>query len=388
MNVKIIAIIMAALVCGGAVAYYAVIDHGDDGAITIIDGSGKKITLNEPLTDVVAITANAAKAMKVLGLTEEVKGLSFYASPAREQEDWERYSKLFQNAVRLAEAKVLTGENVRDEAQCQYVIAPVGTQGVNAQQEIQFKGAGVTVIRLDFFGDSALDDLEKLTILFGQDKNPDMMAAYDSYLEMYNDVVNTVKAAVEDHGKVNETFLYYFGTAAGGGTFYNQTSAGSKMIELIYGKNALRNVLTSQNLKSLTNPSGEDGIKQVVIKEDRDNGIDKIFIRGNTSTDPGLGTAQVKGVLTIWNESNLPGYGLSAVAVNEVYVFNTNIMSGMLSFAGWVAIAQVCDIPTGLNIADLVTAYNTKYGFDDPTYGFIFKMTGGDTGNIGFERII
>ncbi|MDR0334748.1 MAG: hypothetical protein LBH69_02545 [Methanomassiliicoccaceae archaeon] len=395
MNVKIIAIIVAAIVCGGAaVAYFATKDNGgaeshDYGPTEIIDGSGTKITLSEPLTGVITVNTNVPKAMKVLGLTDELKGLCFYSSSsALDDENYATYKVLFPNSIHMPEARTLTAEAVIDISGCKYIIAPVSSMTLSPTQEAQCKQLGITVIRLDCFGDTALEDLEKLTILFGGERNPKMMAAYNSYLNMYNNVVNTVKAAVAADGKVDATFLYFTGTAAGGGTFYNQTAGGSLMIEQIYGKNALRNMgLSSANLVGPTNPSGADGIREVVMKEDQDNGISKVFIRGSSSTSAGAGSAMARGALGIWENSNLPGYNLTAVSENEVYVFNTNIMSGMLSFAAWVAVAEMCGVDTGLHIADLITAYNETYGFSEPTAGFVFQMVGGDTGAISFKEI-
>ena len=390
MNVKIIAMVVAAIVCGGAaVAYFATIDTGNGGPIEVVDGSGTRVSLNEPLTGVITVNTNIPKAMKVLGLTDELKGLCFYSSSAAlDDANYDQFKVLFPNSIHMPEARTLTAEAVIEKSGCKYVLAPVTSMTLSPTQQTQFEQLGITVIRLDCFGDTALEDLEKLTVLFGGFRNERMFAAYHSYLEMYNGVVNTVKAAVSAQGKADATFLYFTGTAAGGGTFYNQTAGGSMMIEQIYGKNALRNVgLSSANLTGPTNPSGADGIKEVVIAEDRNNGINKIFIRGSSSTSAGDGTSMARGALGIWNNCNLPGYNLGAVSANEVYVFNTNIMSGMLSFAAWVAVAEMCGIDTGLHIADLITKYNEKYGFSELTYGYVFKMTGGDTGSINFIEI-
>jgi hypothetical protein len=283
---------------------------------------------------------------------------------------------------------VLTGEAVIEMTQCRYIIAPVSSMTLSSTQETQCNQLGITVIRLDCFGDTALEDLEKLTKLFGGTGNEVMTVAYESYREMYDGIVNTVRSAAMAKGMTNDTFLYFTGTAAGGGAFYNQTAGGSLMIEQIYGKNALRNVgLSSVNLIGPSNPSGPGGIKEIVMAEDSDNGISKIFIRGSSSTSAGEGSSMARGALGIWNSSNLPDYGLSAVASNEIYVFNTNIMSGMLSFVGWVAIAEMSNIDTGLHIADLITRYNETYGFTEPTFGYVFKMTGGDTGSINFTEV-
>ena len=395
---KTIAIWVAVLVCGAGIVYFAEIDYGDvdngDGNssnsnfIRIVDGSGATITLSEPLTSVVTVNTNVPKAMKVLGLADELKGLCFYTTSSdTDSKNYAEYKGMFTDPVHLPTAQSLTGEAVIAITGCKYVIAPVSSMTLSSTQETQFNQLGITIIRLDCFGDTALEDLEKLTILFGGNKNPKMMGAYNSYLKMYNDTVNAVKATVAASGKSNETFLYYFGTAVNGGSFYNQTSGGSMMIEEIYGKNALRNVLTSSNLISPTNPASATGIKEVVIQEDQRNGINKIFIRGSSSTSAGDGTAMARGALGIWKNISISEYGLSAVGNNEVYVFNTNIMSGMLSFAGWVAIAEVCGINTGLHIADLITAYNNAYGFNEPTNGYVFKMTGGNTGSIGFTEL-
>ena len=390
MNAKIAAVVAALVICAAGVAYFGEVDRGDpEGTIKIVDGIGKTIALSEPLTGVVTVNTNVPKAMKVLSLVDELKGLCFYSSSsALDDENYNFYKKLFTDPVHLPEARSLTAEAVIDLTGCRYIIAPVTSMTLSPMQETQCNQLGITVIRLDCFGDTALEDLWKLTVLFGGIYNEKMMVAYYSYLEMYNGVVNTVKAAAKAAGNSDRTFLYLTGTAVNGGAFYNQTAGGSLMIEQIYGKNAMRNVgLSSADLIGISNPAGTLGIKEVVMKEDRDNGVDKIFIRGSSSTDPGMGSSMARGALGIWTNSQLPGYNLTAVSYNEVYVFNTNIMSGMLSFIAWVAVAEMCGINTGLHIADLVTAYNETYGFSEVTYGYVFKMVGGDTGSISFVEV-
>ena len=80
-----------------------------------------------------------------------------------------------------------------------------------------------------------------------------------------------------------------------------------------------------------------------------------------------------------WSESVLcTNYSsLSAVAAGEVYIFNSDIVSGPLSFVAFVMYAEICGIDTGYNVAELVENYNEAYGFNELTSGLLFQIVDG-----------
>ena len=366
MRTIIIAVAVAAVLCTGAVAYIFASDGGStDGEISIIDGTGAFITLDGPLTGVVTVGTNIPEAMKVLGLTDELKGMSFSATD--DANNWNQYSPLFTDPVHMVNRASLSAEDVATVSY--YLICPVSSATITTTLDTAFREIGGKVIRLNCYGETMLDDLEKLTALFG--RTDKVMNAYNSYLNMYNGIVDTVKNKMSAAGDMSdETFLYYMNSL---NAFYNQRSDGSAMIEEIYGRNALRNLNIPAS--GVTNAAGDDGTREVITAYDHLNPVKKVFIRGSEST------STEAAALTLWNGSVLKAkYDLDAFENDEVYVFNTNIMSGLLSFAAYVAIAEICDVSTGYSVSDLVNEYNKAYGFSKPLSGYVFQITDGKSG--------
>ena len=335
--------------------------------IVIVDGSGATITLDKPLESVVTANTNVPKAMKVLGLTDEVAGLSFNTAGSSDANNWDTFHPWFPNAAHMSIIKSMTAEDIINKG-CHYVICPVSSMTLSSDQLTLFPEMGITVIKLDCYGDTALEDLYKLTLLFGQKKTA--MDAYNTYWSMCNGVIDTVKAKVASAASsAKDTFLYYMDSKT---AFYNQTSEGSIMIEQIYGKNALRGLGFSTT--TVTNVAN-DNLAEKIVQADAKNSIDKIFIRGLTTT------STATAALTLWNNSLLnttPVYhNLSLISSGGggIYVLNSNIMSGMLSYVGWVVIAEICGIDTGYDVASLIREYNTTYGFTEPTSGYAFQIT-------------
>ncbi|NLN72051.1 MAG: ABC transporter substrate-binding protein [Thermoplasmatales archaeon] len=382
MNTKLLAVAVVAIVCVGAVAvYFGLSDDDNDGTITIVDGSGATITLDGPLTGLVTVNTNAPKAMKMLGLEDEVKGLCFYASSdAKDLESWNQFKDMFPEAVHMSRisstSALMSGEEIIDTAQVRYVLCPVSNMTLSPSSQVALEQLNITVIRLDFNGDTAQEDLDKLATLFGRTES--VMNALNSYLDVYNSVVDTVKTKAAEADNSDKTFLYLM-SAKGGGKFYNQTSASNNLVESVYGKNALRNI-PGLDLGGVTNAAfGDTNIKEVVIAEDGSNNIDKIFVRGSSTT------TDEAAALTLWKSGGSGSCALSSDytslsaigsdSTGKIYVFNSGLMSGPLAYIGYVLVAEACDIDTGYNVSQLITNYNNAYGFNEDTSGCLFKIT-------------
>lgn len=365
MNMKIVAVAIAAIVCVGAVAVYFGLSDGDnDGTITIVDGNGKTISLDAPLENAVVVNTNVPKAMKILGLEEKVVGIGYASATTAGNNS--ALTALFPNLNSVPYTKDITGESMAEITSC--VICPVASMTLSADQEADLNNLGVIVVRLDCFGDTALEDLEKLTILFGETDS--IMQAYSAYIGVFNDVVNTVKSKVAAAaGTDDKTFLYYMESSK---AFYNQTSEAGQMIEIVYGKNALRSI-SNISLTGVTSSATDDGLKEAIRDLDDSKPIDKLFIRGKTST------STTAAALTVWNDSVLATdilySGLSVLDTDEIYVFNSNMMSGTLSYVGYILLAEVCGIDTGYDVAEVIGEYNSAYGFSEPTTGLVFNIT-------------
>ena len=345
-----------------------------DSSFTIVDGCGTEFKFDGPIDGIVSVNTNIPKAMKILGYEDQLKGISFYSSSS-DSTNWEKFSPLFPNSEHMTYAKALTGEEIVDKAKVKYVVAPTASMTVTADQEKEYNNLGVQVIRLDCNGDTFFEDVEKLITLFGGKDATN--ANYNSFNKMYNDVVNTVLDKAKGTDFSDKTFLTYFNT---GKAFYNQTAQVSMNIEQLYGKNALRSI-SGLDLSGVTNSATADGMKESVIKVDADKPIDKIFIRGSSSTNT------TDAALKVWTGSEIcTGYdSLSAIAEGEVYVFNSDMVSGPLSFVGFVLYAEIIGIDTGYDAAELVEQYNETYGFDESLTGLAFQIVDGEAVEIVVE---
>lgn len=366
-NTKIAAVAAVIVLIAAAIVVTVAVTDDENGSFTIVDGKGTEFTFDGPIDGIVSVNTNVPKAMKILGYEDKLKGISFYTSSAsKDQENWNLFSPLFPDSKHMSVTNSMTAEEIVANTGVKYVVAPVSSMTVSADQEIQYNTHGIKVIRLDCNGDSTFEDFEKLIKLFNG--NDSTNSKYEEYKSIYNEVKNTVKSKVTGTD-IEDSFLCYMNSSK---TFYNQTSVISNDIEEIYGKNALRNI-SGLNLSGVTNAAGEDGIREALVQLDNNSDIDKIIIRGAS------GTSSVSKAQTLWNDSLIKqNYsGLSAVTADEVYILDSDMMSGTLSYVGFVIYAEICGIDTGYNTSELIDDYNDKYGFTEENTGLVFKITDG-----------
>ncbi|WP_400210536.1 hypothetical protein [Candidatus Methanarcanum hacksteinii] len=364
---KIIAIAAVALIVIAGIATAIVISNNDSSSegYTIVDGSGKEIKVSGPVKSVVTVNTNVPKAMKILGLDDYVTGISNYSS-SNDAKLWEMFHPIFKNAKHMSVTKNMTAEEI-SKLGVKYVIAPVSSMTVSPDKEKAYAELGITVVKLDCFGDKMDEDFKTLLKLcLGE--NVETNDAYEKYVKMSNDVINTVITKASSSSTSDKTFLFYMS----GKGFYNKTSSLSEITEKIYGKNAL-NSIPNLDLNGVTNSAGSDGIKEQVIALDAKTPVDKLFIRGSSKV---VDAASAK---AFWSDDKnglikqSEAYkDLNAVKSNEVYVLNTNVMSGPLTYVGYVLIAEASGIDTGYDVSKLISDYNKAYGFDEDTTGMLF----------------
>ena len=366
---NIVAVVLVALVAVGGCAIFFAGSGGDDSGsdepkekISIIDGSGKKITLDKPLERVVVGNTNIPKMCVILGIEDKITGLSFYGASSNDS-NWEKYRGLFPNAKHMTIEPNLTAEEVKTVADA--VIVPVSSMTIQAAKEKSYKEMGITVIRLDCNGDTAQEDMEKLTILFGQSDK--IMSNYNEYWKMYNSVKDTVVKKVKESSISEYRFLNFFGT---GDAFYNHTSASSEMIETLKGRNALRDI-KDLNTSGISNKAGELGIVESIREMDAKTPVDKFFFRGNLT----LSTPDA--AVSIFKDSVIYSryISLNPVKTGEVFMFASDPMSGCMSHVAYVLIAEALGVDTGYTASELVKQYNERYGFNERTTGLAFQIT-------------
>lgn len=379
---KIAAIVVVLVIIVAAVAVLATRDGGDnkdepkDTSFTIIDGKGTEFKFDGPIDGIVSVNTNVPKAMKILGYEDQLKGISFYtSSSATDAKNWDMFQPLFPNSVHMSPTKTMTAEEIVQKTGVKYVVAPVSSMTVDADQEAQYNNFGIQVIRLDCNGDSTFEDYEKLITLFqGNDaKN----AKYDDYNKTANDIINNVIVKAKSVDTSDKTFISFMNSKK---AFYNYTSEVSKNLESIYGKDATRNI-SGLDISGISNDAAADGLKEAIISLDASKNIDKFFFRGASSTNTAAAAEKA------WSGSVIAkNYGdLSCVKSGEVYVFDSDFMSGSLDYIGMVLYAEVCGIDTGYDPVKLVEQYNEKYGFNEETSGFVFKIVDGKATELVFS---
>lgn len=376
---KTIALVVVLVIIVAAAAILLTRDGGNDKdetdtSFTIVDGKGTEFKFDGPIDGVVSVNTNIPKAMKILGYEKQLKGISFYSSSS-DKSNWEIFQPLFPDSEHLTPAKSLTAEEVVKKTGVKYVIAPVSAMGAPEKLETDLNSLGVKVIKLDCYGDTTFEDYEKLITLF-QGKNA-KNEKYDEYNKMANDIINDVAAKAKKVDTSDKTFLAYMDSKT---AFYNQKSEINKNIEMIYGKNAMRNV-SGLDLSGVSNDASADGLKERIIALDAEKNIDKFFFRGSSAT------STVAKAESAWSGSTIAkSYSdLSCVKSGEVYVFDSDFMSGPLSYIGTVLYAEVCGIDTEYNTKTLVEDFNKKYGFNEETSGFVFKIVDGKATELTFS---
>ena len=139
--------------------------------------------------------------------------------------------------------------------------------------------------------------------------------------------------------------------------------------------------ISGLDLSGVSNDATADGLKERIIALDAEKNVDKFFFRGSSGTDT------VKDAESAWSKSIIAkNYSdLSCVKSGEVYVFDSDFMSGPLSYIGIVLYAEICGIDTGYNPTAMVEDFNKKYGFNEETSGFVFKIVDGKATELTFS---
>lgn len=378
---KTIALVVVLVIIVAAAAILLTRDGGNDKdetdtSFTIVDGKGTEFKFDGPIDGVVSVNTNIPKAMKILGYEKQLKGISFVASSSeKDMANWKLFQPLFPDSTHMSIAKSMTAEEIIQKTGVKYVIAPTVSMTVQPDKEAQYNAQGIQVIRLDCYGDSTFEDYEKLITLF-QGKNA-KNEKYDEYNKMANDIINDVTAKAKKVDTSDKTFLAYMDSKT---AFYNQKSEIGKNIEMIYGKNAMRSI-NGLDLSGVSNDASVDGLKERIIALDAEKNVDKFFFRGAVSTNT------VAKAESAWSGSTIAkSYSnLSCVKSGEVYVFDSDFMSGPLSYIGTVLYAEICGIDTGYNPTTMVEDFNKKYGFNEETSGFVFKIVDGKATELTFS---
>ncbi|MDY0293895.1 MAG: hypothetical protein RBQ77_04955 [Candidatus Methanomethylophilaceae archaeon] len=324
MNGKIIALAAVAVivVAGLGTGIWALSnsDNGSD-AIQIVDGSGRTITSEEPLSKVFTVGNNSPTAMRLLGLNGSVVG----ASSTTDSSVAMVQSVLGgQATVWKSSASNLSTETVL-MTDADAVICPVKSMTMSADQQTALERAGVLVIRLDCNGDSMFDDLRKLMVLFGDTE--EVHAAFDAYNTYYQDVVSAALSAAES--STEEVTGDFMACLVASGWAYNEVSAFGGLIERF----GITNVLKGKGFDTsgVGNSYTTDGFREVVDPSD----VDYILLRSDKGLDA------VYTMITDSSVEYMECESTSAYINDRMYYLHSDICSGAYGCVAYLILYKI-----------------------------------------------
>jgi iron complex transport system substrate-binding protein len=175
--------------------------NDDEDEITVIDTTGRYVTINKPLRRIIVLNANILEVMRSLNLDKE--SIAAISSSAMSKED---FFPEFQTTLNVGTGWEPDVEKVI-EADPDIVFL-YATQFVTSCDEVQnqLENAGLKVIRFDCFKpETYLDEVSKLGFIL--DKEDDA----DDFTEFYNKCLNDIKDKVEDIPEDERPKVYFEG---------------------------------------------------------------------------------------------------------------------------------------------------------------------------------
>ncbi len=327
-TIAVIAVVVIVIVAAAAVVLSNTDRSSDDGQITIVDGSGQTIVLDEPLTNVAVINTNVPHAMIMLGLDDAISCYYYGRNVldiAAEQDDTANLGTYYTPSV-----EVLIDHGV------QAVICPVSSMTLYSSVERVCEQNGIQVIRLDCNGDTLLEDLQKLSTVFG---NPQSATeTLNSYMAEYDATMSAVEAALEG------TDLYdYLCTFDSRNAIYNTTSAMADLLGHAFENNVTS--YTGLPTDSVTNTINDGAVEAISEIMDR---IDVYLMRAtNGALDDGGDEAEAvadnefSSYVGSTSSNLLVTYNCPAYQNDQVYVIESGLMSGLYAHIGLVIIVTV-----------------------------------------------
>ncbi len=360
MLVAIAAVVIIA--AAGAGVYMVVRDDGSDDKdktieprdVEITNSLGEKVTVTAPVEKMCVVNSSAAEFLTIMGEKDRIVGMDSSLISA--------FSPMFDNVTNIGNYKTPSGEKIA-ETGCKYVITQSSSRSLSAETEQALKdNYQIVVLRLDFFGETMQQDAQELLKILISDTAED---AYNEYKATYDSVVNTVKESSKDFPG-NPYFLYLFtSNSATAGTYYSTLSELSKIVESIHGQNAVRHAdLNVTSTTATVKPA-----KEKVLAFDDAGHLDYVFVRGTAST---TAAQDYQTFLNTGGDLDFAA-NLNVVANRHVYVINTDLVSGPRDYIGQVCICNAYGIDTGLDIAQLTSEFNNKYGFPFE-YSYLMKQ--------------
>lgn len=318
---------------------------GEDKNIAITDSLGNEVEIELPVEKVCLTNTNAAKFMQILGVADRVT--------ATDETTISLLPEIYGDVKDLGEYKSPDGETILSTGS-KILICQSSARSITNSEELESQG--IQIIRLDCYGETMLEDLEQLVAIFGSSTKE----RADKYTQMYNGVIDGVLGLDSGTGD-KPVFMFMFLSLK---KPYAATSELSKIAESIGATNCI-GILDPGTTGSTSKIQAED-----LLDYDRTHGIDRILIRG---TIDGTSTAQSE--YDKFLDIDPLYVKLGSVSAGNVYVIDTDVLSGPLDYVGYVCIAEALGYEiVELNAAKLVQDFNDEFGFTYDKTEFAFKI--------------
>lgn len=353
-------IVVGIIIVAAAGIYFATTENDDPGekektgndglgdeekTITITDSLGNEVEIELPVKKVCLTNTNAAKFMQILGVADLVT--------AADETTISLLPEIYGDVKDLGEYKSPDGETILSTGS-KILICQSSARSITNSEELESQG--IQIVRLDCYGETMLTDLEQLVAIFGSSTQE----RADKYTQIYNGVVDSV-LGLDSGSDEKPVFMFMFLSLK---KPYAVTSELSKITESIGATNCI-GILDPDTTGSTSKIQAES-----ILDYDNEHGIDRILIRG---TIDGVSTAQSE--YSKFLDINTLYEDLNAISAGNVYVIDTDVLSGPLDYVGYVCIAEALGYETGeLSAAKLVQDFNDEFGFTYDKTEFVFKI--------------
>jgi iron complex transport system substrate-binding protein len=310
--------------------------RGDEKEISVIDESGKTVTIKEPLNRIVVCHAMFAEVIKSLGADDKIVGIPTYM---------ENYTTFYPVLSKLA--TVGGASNPDTEAIVSLkpdLVIVYGNWAANLETDLL---SVAPVLRLTYRPFSTTDqDIMMLGYIVGKNKEAGQLI--DFYQKQLTQIKQQVSTLAED--KKPRVYLEY--------SDYRTNSEGSgthEMLLMAGGRNIASGIDTDPNGVPFIDP-------EWVVKENPE-----IIMRRALKTDASCGydeddTAQMKALReNILSRPELAN--ITAVKDGRVYCFSSDISTGLSYWLGIVYMAKILhpDMFPDLDPVEIHQEYLTRF---------------------------
>ncbi|MDD4668510.1 MAG: hypothetical protein WCQ63_04070 [Methanomethylophilus sp.] len=217
-NILAVIIACALLLSAGAAAYTYHDNRSEETTsphdVTITDSLGNQVTVTALVTSICTVNTNAAEFFEVLGVEDRVVSADSATISS--------LSEIYGNVLDVGSYKTPSGKKIA-ESGAAIVVSQSSARSLSSATEQALKdNYGITVLRLDCYGETMLNDVEQLVKIMDSDSAEN---AYDGCVSTYDSVKDQVLKLSESCSG-DPSYLMYFTSM---GRYYNENSERSSV---------------------------------------------------------------------------------------------------------------------------------------------------------------